>query len=82
MILQNFHFSLFIFHLFFVTLERKAIPLYIKAVWRIEKNRGYELATVLNSTFCYKLHSKNSRHRAISRFMTRCRVQRYKNNLE
>ena len=70
------------YQVFFVSLERKAILLYIKAVRRIEKKRGYELATVLNSTFCYELHSKNSRHRAISRFMTRCRVQRYKNNLE
>ena len=68
--------------IFFVSLERKAILLYLKAVRRIERNWGYELETVLNSTFCYKLHSKNSRHRAISRFMTRCRVQRYKNNLE
>ena len=25
----------------------------------IEENQGYELATVLNSTFCYELHSKN-----------------------
>ena len=27
----------------------------IKAVWGIEKFPGYELETVLNSTFCYKL---------------------------
>ena len=35
---------------FSVILERKAILLYIKAIRRIEKNRGYELETVLNST--------------------------------
>ena len=34
---------------FFVILERKEILLYIKAVRRIEKNRGYELETVLAS---------------------------------
>ena len=40
----------------FVTLEEFAGFLYIKAVWEIEEKLGYELATVLNSTFCYKLH--------------------------
>ena len=29
--------------------------LYIKAVWGIEKYLGYDLETVLNSMFCYKL---------------------------
>jgi len=32
-----------------------------KAVWGIEKKLGYELETVLNSTFCYELHSMNTR---------------------
>ena len=41
---------------FFVTLEDFSAFLYLKAVWGIEENLGYELATVLNSTFCYKLH--------------------------
>ena len=41
---------------FFVTLEGFAGFLCIKAVWGIEEKLGYELATVLNSTFCYKLH--------------------------
>jgi hypothetical protein len=41
---------------FFVTLQEIAEFLCIKAVWRIEEKMGYELATVLNSTFCYKLH--------------------------
>ena len=45
---------------FFVTLEEIAIFLYIKAVWRIEEKWGYDLETVLNSTFCYKLHSMRS----------------------
>ena len=43
-------FSLY-FPRFFVTLERFAGFLYIKAVWGIEEKLGYELATVLNSTF-------------------------------
>ena len=43
-------------HIFFVTLQEFSAFLYIKAVWGIEENQGYELATVLNSTFCYKLH--------------------------
>ena len=71
-----------LFQIFFVSLERKAILLYIKAVWRIEKNRGYELATVLNSSFCYELHSKNSRLWATSRSMAHCRLQRYNFNLK
>ena len=45
----------------FVTLEEIAEFLCIKAVWRIEEEMGYELATVLNSSFCYKLHSMNTR---------------------
>ena len=48
----------------FVTLEEIAEFLCIKAVWGIEEKQGYELETVLNSTFCYKLHSKNTRRRA------------------
>ena len=42
----------------FVTLDEFAGFLYIKAMQRIEKFLGYELATVLNSTFCYKLHQR------------------------
>ena len=30
----------------------------IKAVWGIEEKLGYELATVLNSTFCYEMHQR------------------------
>ena len=41
---------------FSVTLQEIAVFLYIKAVWGIEEKLGYELETVLNSTFCYKLH--------------------------
>ena len=33
----------------------------IKAVWGIDENLGYELETVLNSTFCYELLSMNTR---------------------
>ena len=44
----------------FVTLEEIAIFLCIKAVRRIGKNWGYDLETVLNSTFCYELHSMRS----------------------
>ena len=43
---------------FFVTLQEIAIFLYIKAVWGIEEKLGYELETVLNSAFCYKLHQR------------------------
>ena len=43
---------------FFVTLEGFAGFLCIKAVWGIEEKLGYELATVLNSIFCYKLHQR------------------------
>jgi len=40
---------------FSVTLEEIAGFLYIKAMQRIEKFWGYDLETVLNSMFCYKL---------------------------
>jgi hypothetical protein len=43
---------------FFVTLEEFAGFLYIKAVWGTEEKAGYELETVLNSTFCCKLHQR------------------------
>ena len=43
------------FSRFFVTLQEFAGFLCIKAVWGIEEKLGYELETVLNSTFCYKL---------------------------
>ena len=49
------------FSRFFVTLQEFAFFLYLKAVGGIEGKWGYELATVLNSTFCYGLHSKNTR---------------------
>ena len=39
----------------FVTLEEIAGFLCIKALQRIEKFWGYDLETVLNSMFCYKL---------------------------
>ena len=39
-------------------MEEIAEFLCIKAVWRIEEKQGYELATVLNSTFCYKLRQR------------------------
>ena len=45
----------------FVTLQEFSAFLCIKAVWGIEKKLGYELETVLNSTFCYELHSMNTR---------------------
>ena len=48
------------FSRFFVTLEEIAGFLCIKAVWGIEGKWGYELATVLNSTFCYKLHQRTT----------------------
>ena len=41
---------------FFVTLQEFSVFLCINAVWGIEVKLGYELETVLNSTFCYKLH--------------------------
>ena len=46
------------FSRFFVTLQEFLAFLYIKAVWEIEEKLGYELATVLNSAFCYKLHQR------------------------
>ena len=45
----------------FVTLQEFSAFLCIKAVWEIEEKLGYELATVLNSTFCYVLLSMNTR---------------------
>ena len=51
----------FLFSLFFVTLQEFSAFLCIKAVWGIEEKLGYELATVLNSTFCYELLSMNTR---------------------
>ncbi|MBQ7210940.1 MAG: hypothetical protein IJS05_08625, partial [Paludibacteraceae bacterium] len=68
--------------IFFVTLQEFAGFLYIKAVWGIEKNWGYDLETVLNSTFCYKLHSMNSDFEPPAFSMTRCRVQRYNKYLK
>ena len=65
------------YEFFSVTLEEITIFLCIKAVPRIEKIQGYDLETVLNSTFCYKLHSMNSDFEPPTFSMTRCRVQRY-----
>ena len=45
---------------FFVTLEEISAFLCIKAVWGIEEKQGYDLETVLNSTFCNKLLSMNT----------------------
>ena len=62
----------------FVSLDEFLQILCIKAVWWIEKKRGYELETVLNSTFCYDLRIKELptlSHQPVS--MTRCRGQRY-----
>ena len=42
----------------FVTLEEFSAFLCIKAVWGIKEKLGYELETVLNFTFCYKLHQR------------------------
>ena len=49
--------AIFLLHFsrFFVTLEEFAGFLCIKAMQRIEKFWGYDLETVLNSMFCYKL---------------------------
>ena len=47
-----------LFSRFFVTLEEFSAFLCIKAVWGIEEKLGYELETVLNSTFCYKLRQR------------------------
>ena len=44
---------------FFVTLQEFSAFLCLKAIWGIERKWGYDLETVLNSTFCYELHSKN-----------------------
>ena len=41
---------------FFVTLQEFSAFLCLKAVCGIEGKWGYELETVLNSIFCYKLH--------------------------
>lgn len=43
---------------FFVTLEEFSAFLCIKAVWGIERKWGYELETVLNSTFCNEMHQR------------------------
>ena len=53
---------------FFVSLQEFSAFLYIKAVWGIDENLGYELETVLNSTFYYEMHSMNTRRCATSRF--------------
>jgi len=42
----------------FVTLQEFSAFHSIKAVWGIRGKWGYDLATVLNSTFCYKLHQR------------------------
>ena len=60
--------NLFSHLVFFVTLQEFSAFLYIKAVWGIDENLGYELETVLNSTFYYEMHSMNTRRCATSRF--------------
>jgi len=62
---------------FFVTLEEFSAFLCIKAVWGIEENLDYELATVLNSTFCYKLHQRTPDAEPPAVSMTHHRVQSY-----
>ena len=53
--------NIWFFSRFFVTLQDFSAFLCIKAVWEIEEKLGYELETVLNSTFCYEMHSMNTR---------------------
>ena len=45
------HICLQKYKIIFVTLQEFAGFLYIKAVWEIEEKQGYDLETVLNSTF-------------------------------
>ena len=66
----------FKFQKLLVTLQDFSAFLCIKAVWGIEEKQGYDLETILNSTFCYGLHSKNTRRYATSRTMTHHRMQR------
>jgi len=58
MVLWNMLFFLLCFTRFFVTLQDFSAFLCIKAVWGIEENLGYEMATVLDSTFCYEMHQR------------------------
>ena len=53
-LLQRYE-NIWISHHFLVTLEEFAGFLCIKAMQGIEKNLGYDIETVLNSMFCYKL---------------------------
>ena len=55
---QKFHGIVLRNNPFSVTLQEFSAFLCIKAVWGIEEKLGYELETVLNSTFCYKLHQR------------------------
>ena len=50
-----------LYQIIYVTLEEFSAFLCIKAVWGIEENLGYELATVLNSTFFHLIfqHYRN-----------------------
>lgn len=76
---------LFLLHFtrFFVTLEEFAGFLYIKAMQRIEKFWGYDLETVLNSTFCYKLHQRppDDESPAVSMTLAECKgITKIRNN--
>ena len=57
---ENYIIFVISIHFIFVTLQDFADFLCIKAVWGIEEKLGYELETVLNSTFCYVLLSMNT----------------------
>ena len=50
--------SVLLLQIVFVTLQDFSAFLCIKAVWGTEEKAGYELETVLNSTFCYNLHQR------------------------
>ena len=64
---------------FFVTLQEFAGFLYTKAVQRIEKNWGYDLETVLDSMFCYKLPKRapDSKPPPVSWLIVDAKVQLY-----
>ena len=57
---ENYIIFVISIHFIFVTLQDFSAFLCIKAVWGIEEKLGYELETVLNSTFCYVLLSMNT----------------------
>ena len=73
-----------IFRIIFVTLEEFAGFLYIKAMQRIEKNRGYDLETVLDSMFCYKLPKRapDSEPPPVSWPIIGCKGRHYISNIQ